>query len=464
MSNLIDKSSLPLVPYVFQEGGDWFVAYKDKNPYIPYVTISSKGIANGMSNIINDGADFGPDSYDPNAPVTAPPYSTSDGLAEALQYAIDNPISNTSVGYFLMTVKLIGGMYHITAPQVLHVPYRIMNLTLIGQDTMNPYISCDFDTTADDTYPYAFNFDDASLKNITYIDITWSHFQMHVGSNHTPYGFVKLDFSSINNSQNTFVSYDINVSNPGFTKPLNLLGFQEIHMFDFQVYGEGSVFDAGYCEFIGGYSSTMSYVGGASNGIYLVAGVVNIVPAGDINKITYVIAGVNEIGIYDISATFTINELTIISSAYLGAFNYALFFANSGGTITIGKVTMYDVMAAVLSADTPLVGQQGGGSHVVNIWDIRGLGSDNSYKWINIPYNTPTVPSVPSSGTAQQNTNTYPVMVYIYGGDVSEVQYTPRGGSAIEVGTSSPMTVRLNEYDSITLTYSTAPTWEWVAI
>ena len=28
----------------------------------PYITVSSKGIANGLSSVINDGADFGPDT------------------------------------------------------------------------------------------------------------------------------------------------------------------------------------------------------------------------------------------------------------------------------------------------------------------------------------------------------------------------------------------------------------------
>ena len=392
-----------LIPYDIYYNGQEFIGYKEKLN-LPYVTVSAKGIANGLSTKVNDGADFGPDT----------PNTTSDGVAEALQFAIDNPImySSSVGGYWIMTVKLIGGEYHITAPQVLHVPYRIANLTLIGQTTMNPYISCDFDTTADDTYPYAFNFDDASLHNITYIDITWSHFQIHVGSNHTPYGFLKLDFSSINTNQNTFVSYDLNISNQGFVKPLNLLGFQQIHMFDFQVYGGGAVFDAGYCEFIGGFSSTASYVGGASNGNYLVAGNTLIVPAGDIDKITYMVASLSQIGIYDISNTFTINELAIISSAYLGSSNHALTFDNSGGTITIGKVTMYDVLATGLTADTSFVFQQSGGSHVVNIWDIRGLGSNNSYKWINIPYNTPTLPTnPPASGTAYQNTNPYDILI-----------------------------------------------------
>lgn len=75
----------------------------------------------------------------------------------------------------------------------------------------------------------------------------------------------------------------------------------------------------------------------------------------------------------------------------------------------------------------------------------------------------PTTPAVPTSGTAQQNTNPFPVLVYVYGGTVTAIDYTPSGGTAIEVGTAGPASVRLNPGDSITLTYSAAPSWNWVA-
>ena len=79
-----------------------------------------------------------------------------------------------------------------------------------------------------------------------------------------------------------------------------------------------------------------------------------------------------------------------------------------------------------------------------------------------------TTPSVPASATAQQNTNPYPVDVYIYGGDVTEIQITKNGTAytVLSVNTAIAMSgqsYRLNPGDSITLTYSTAPSWEWLA-
>jgi len=86
---------------------------------------------------------------------------------------------------------------------------------------------------------------------------------------------------------------------------------------------------------------------------------------------------------------------------------------------------------------------------------------------INLPYPSTTTPSVPSSGTAQQNTYQYPVEVYVSGGSATAVQVT-RSGSTYTVWSTStataipPLLVRLEPNDSITVTYTTAPTWTWV--
>jgi len=94
---------------------------------------------------------------------------------------------------------------------------------------------------------------------------------------------------------------------------------------------------------------------------------------------------------------------------------------------------------------------------------------DNTFNLsgINLPYPSVTTPSVPSSGVPQQNTYPYPVEVYISGGSATAVQVT-RGGVTYTVWSSStdtaipPLLVRLEPGDSITITYTTAPSWTWV--
>jgi hypothetical protein len=89
------------------------------------------------------------------------------------------------------------------------------------------------------------------------------------------------------------------------------------------------------------------------------------------------------------------------------------------------------------------------------------------YKSKVVPGMSVSTPSVPPSGTAIQNTNPYPVDVYISGGSATQVQVT-RNGTTYTVWSSStataipPLLVHLGAGDSITITYSTAPSWIWL--
>ncbi|MFP3209237.1 MAG: hypothetical protein RXR82_06005, partial [Nitrososphaeria archaeon] len=85
---------------------------------------------------------------------------------------------------------------------------------------------------------------------------------------------------------------------------------------------------------------------------------------------------------------------------------------------------------------------------------------------VNVNNAAVSTPAVPSSGTAQANTNPFPVLVFLSGGSATEVQIT-KGGNTYTIWSSSSaaaipfMSVRLNPGDSITITYSSAPTWVW---
>ncbi|MEM3895628.1 MAG: hypothetical protein QW426_09455, partial [Thermofilum sp.] len=69
----------------------------------PYVTVSAKGISNGLSNIPNDGADFGPDT----------PGTQTYGVKEAYQYAIANGIFHIKLN---TGTYLLGEQIEITTP------------------------------------------------------------------------------------------------------------------------------------------------------------------------------------------------------------------------------------------------------------------------------------------------------------------------------------------------------------
>ena len=78
------------IQYVIQEDGFWYIASKDRTPGVPGITVSSKGVANGLSTEYNDGYDFGPDTYNPNYSGSGIPYTQTSGIQEAVTYSNDN--------------------------------------------------------------------------------------------------------------------------------------------------------------------------------------------------------------------------------------------------------------------------------------------------------------------------------------------------------------------------------------
>jgi hypothetical protein len=92
-----------------------------KQPFIeknikgkPYITVSPKGIANGLSDIPNDGADFGPDTMlnatDPSQ--IGAPYTQTSGIQEALNY-VENIAISTLNPFNKPTICLLPGWFTI---------------------------------------------------------------------------------------------------------------------------------------------------------------------------------------------------------------------------------------------------------------------------------------------------------------------------------------------------------------
>lgn len=70
-----------------------------------------------------------------------------------------------------------------------------------------------------------------------------------------------------------------------------------------------------------------------------------------------------------------------------------------------------------------------------------------------------TAPAVPASTVAQANPFTFACMVRIKGGTVTVVSV-----AGTTYATSSPALVYVDQGESITLTYSVAPTWDWFGV
>ena len=116
------------IPYIIAENGYYYVAYKEKVK-VPEIVVSSKGVANGLSEEYNDGWDFGPDSYSPTS-TSAVPYTQTTGVMEAYYYGIQNYVN----------VKIMSGVFLIDVPLEIGTQSGLnngqMNIKIEGQGYM----------------------------------------------------------------------------------------------------------------------------------------------------------------------------------------------------------------------------------------------------------------------------------------------------------------------------------------
>ena len=91
----------------------------------PYITVSPRGISNGLSDTLNDGADFGPDTLlnatSPNQ--YGPPYTQTVGIQEAMNYSATSPLFASDPGHLFYPIRLLAGNFEFSTP----VTYGIGN-------------------------------------------------------------------------------------------------------------------------------------------------------------------------------------------------------------------------------------------------------------------------------------------------------------------------------------------------
>ena len=118
------------IPYIIAEDGYYYVAYKEKAP-VPEIVVSSKGVANGLSEEYNDGWDFGPDSYDPTSTAN-PPYTQTTGTLEAFNYSTANAMAYSGI-YIFPTVRILDGIFNVSEP----LTFGIGSLPTSGNYSVN---------------------------------------------------------------------------------------------------------------------------------------------------------------------------------------------------------------------------------------------------------------------------------------------------------------------------------------
>ena len=212
----------------------------------PYVTVSSKGLANGLSEYFNDGADFGPDSLQADGSLTQ-----TVGIYEAWMYSINTAIPAPTGGgaAFMTPLKILSGMYIVEEPTTLPLTnstgQHIANPTILGDSSMAPFIMSAHQGGYTFTIP-AMGATNYRIENIQ--PCTPSQFPYAppgYTSPPTPDGFLKIDASTNTSSINgwIFEGYNIDISAGGWSETaLYINGAYSIILYNLEGYGGGTTY------------------------------------------------------------------------------------------------------------------------------------------------------------------------------------------------------------------------------
>ena len=172
----------------------------------PYIAVSSKGIVNGLSNIPNDGADFGPDT---TKGATAPgqygaPYTQTSGIQETVNYL--STLWQVFQGSAMPTLHLLNQRYSIYAdivfPPVVGAP--IPTWSIVGMGRFNSEITfesgCKYGLDFSGLQPYNGSGANITIKGLT-LRANTSGMYSHINA--------QLPSGSGNNE---FSAYDIQIA------------------------------------------------------------------------------------------------------------------------------------------------------------------------------------------------------------------------------------------------------------
>ena len=434
--------------------------YSNRNQYV--ITVSPKGIANGLSTIPNDGANFGPDT----------PSTQTTGIQEAWNYAFASATnnfpnqSNIKPGaYWMKPILLLDGLFILNQQVVLDPQVLVTNIKMIGSGQMSTYVYWNFNDHAIMVNP--------SNGNIRGEGIEIGYMQPQPGGNvNGNVGFFAMPYTSSDPAYqaNALQSYEMDLAS-GNAYLFYLSGIQYAVFYNLEAYnsvnGTGGGFHIENCSgpiwAIGCPSISSNYVNGAQR-LYILGGNVgNTLTVGNVNYIY-----LDEFDVY--TGIIMLSNISYIHIDVVTVGYPYPFISSQGNTpYTVDHIKIDELIEGSNQGYiTPFTGTgKGSGGSFSNV-NLLEIGKYTVYPGANGGISglwtfTPVTPAVPVSGTAQQNTNPYSVMVYVYGGTITSIQYTPAGGTATVISNTTPISVRLNHGDSITWNGSAAPSWTWAA-
>ena len=247
------------------------------------ITVSSRGISNGLSKVYNDGADFGPDTkLGSSTPGEyGPPYTQTSEIQEARNYAFASAPTGYPdqsniypCGYWMKPILLLDGILIVNQKVVLSPVVRIVNPKMIGSGMMTTYVYWDFNDNCIEI--------DNTNGNIPFANIEIGYMQPQAGSNvGAGTAFFAANYVSGDPAYqaNVFQSYDMDFANSFSGNAMfSLTGFQRIILYNLQVYsgrvcGTLNTENTGYMSVLGGFMIGKPYAFYANNvGLFVIYG------------------------------------------------------------------------------------------------------------------------------------------------------------------------------------------------
>ncbi len=452
----------------------------------PSITVSPNGVSNGLSNVTNDGADYGPDTAG----------TTTSGIQEAINAAAQS----------VATVKLLNGTFVISTTIVGATGTKLIGesmngVTVRSADNLNNYMlnfrGCSnvvvkgitFDRnglnqTIDSSllsggqpcvlFDYDSNY--VTTRRCSFLNYWGNPLYLYISPTSVPYGYVVEDCLFKGQLTGTppsgaFVDVlscsSIYGHASGNTIVQNQLGFSLViyEAYYYSAYGNHITVNGS-----GAPVSGLAFA--SSHGCTMVGNTVQLTSIDQFGLMIQQEYDNSDSTIQE-NCVFVGNALTVTTS---GGANVAITFeGTTSDSLIVGNVfNNFDILLNGDSGTNTLVDF----SHniVQNLHDQILYGSylppAGSLRMVgNIGINPQgfslTTPAVPASGTAQQNTNPYTVRIYLLtSGTGTAFTITDPSGTAKTVTTtlSAGMEWTLDPGASITLTYTTAPTWVWYGV
>ena len=466
--------------------------YSDRNQYI--ITVSPKGIANGLSTIPNDGADFGPDT---TLGATSPnqigsPYTQTSGIQEAVNYLMPDggTIFLKKGRYKISSVTTYnvynGGSTTQTAAIALPFSYsrgsyaNLIPIRIIGEA---PAGLGSYDSNA------------PLLENGTFIDVSGIR-QHNFGAFGALFPANATEYANNSNSpQSGITVYVENIYTLHPTMPKNQsYGFGMSSVSSFRGENIGAIT-------IDSQSDVLAGNIGQPNNYYPYTGIVMPQSGnfGDNTLVNAVVSGFNN-GIAWGSHSVIINSLVQFCITAIGPMgNYGhsalIIMPNIQNCVyDIGYPRLFTFTGAVsfhvqqldtedktsttywfkniYTINDPNNWFNGTISFLENtiLSALPTINGGQALKWLLSPSQNPipATPAVPASGTATANVNPYSVTVYLNGGSVTQVRVTRNGAEYMLFNSAAGISMsgqgyKLEAGDTISVTYGSPPTWVWMA-